>query len=232
VASIACLQQALAKPSQAGARKLLLLGAGRHALEMLQTLAAMPEFSIIACAEQNCQRVGTLLRGVPIIDSAVLTQGLAALPGLAQNIELICAFGASARADLVHTLTQAAPYRFANVIAPSAHCERSELTLGQGVYVGPNSTLTVNTQIGDHSIINIACSISHDCVLGRYVTLSPGVRLAGHVAIEDGVFLGIGAVVIDRVRLGAHSFIAAGSVVTKDVAAHSRVAGVPARVMC
>jgi carbonic anhydrase/acetyltransferase-like protein (isoleucine patch superfamily) len=59
-----------------------------------------------------------------------------------------------------------------------------------------------------------------------------GHRAVVHSAyIERGCLIGIGAIVLDGVRVGAGSMIAAGSVVTKDVPPRSLVMGTPARVM-
>ncbi|MFQ5611119.1 MAG: acyltransferase [Anaerolineae bacterium] len=51
------------------------------------------------------------------------------------------------------------------------------------------------------------------------------------IVIEDDVWIGAGAIVTDGVHVGRGAVIAAGSVVTKDVPAHTLVAGVPARVI-
>jgi acetyltransferase-like isoleucine patch superfamily enzyme len=47
--------------------------------------------------------------------------------------------------------------------------------------------------------------------------------------VEDGASIGSGAVVLGGVRIGAGALVGAGAVVTRDVAAGSTVAGVPAR---
>lgn len=52
---------------------------------------------------------------------------------------------------------------------------------------------------------------------------------ADGIVIEDDVWLGAGAIVTDGVHIGRGAVIAAGAVVTKDVPAHTVVAGVPAR---
>jgi acetyltransferase-like isoleucine patch superfamily enzyme len=49
------------------------------------------------------------------------------------------------------------------------------------------------------------------------------------IVIEDDVWIGSGAVITDGIRIGRGAVIAAGAVVTKDVLAHTVVAGVPAR---
>jgi acetyltransferase-like isoleucine patch superfamily enzyme len=55
--------------------------------------------------------------------------------------------------------------------------------------------------------------------------------MAAPVVIEPGSFVGASATLLPGIRIGARSFVAAGSVVTEDVPAGSLVAGVPARVV-
>ncbi len=49
--------------------------------------------------------------------------------------------------------------------------------------------------------------------------------------IGDGAFIGSGTLLIAPVEVGDHALTGAGSVVTRDVAAGTKVAGVPARVI-
>lgn len=52
----------------------------------------------------------------------------------------------------------------------------------------------------------------------------------GHdVHVEEGAWVGSGAILIGPCRIGAHAVVAAGAVVTADVAPETVVAGVPAR---
>ena len=55
--------------------------------------------------------------------------------------------------------------------------------------------------------------------------------VAAPVVIEQGSFVGAAATLLPGIRIGARSFVAAGSVVTADVPAATLVAGVPARVV-
>ncbi len=49
------------------------------------------------------------------------------------------------------------------------------------------------------------------------------------VRIDDNVMIGANAVVIEGVHVGEGAVIAAGAIVTHDVAPHTMVAGVPAK---
>ena len=102
-------------------------------------------------------------------------------------------------------------------------------------------------EIGDRVFINYGCSISaHSrvrigdrCQIGQFVLImdsdyhTPGELLRAPepapIEIGDEVWIGARAIVLKGVRIGAGAVVAAGSVVTRDVAAHSVVAGVPAR---
>ena len=51
------------------------------------------------------------------------------------------------------------------------------------------------------------------------------------IVIEDDVWIGARVTILDGVRVGGGSIIAAGAVVSKDVEPFSVVGGVPARVL-
>ena len=101
--------------------------------------------------------------------------------------------------------------------------------------------------VGDECLLDLAEGVR----LGRQVTLAERVLVLTHtnvgyrdhplqarfppmaapVVVEDGSFLGANVTVLPGVRIGAQSFVAAGSVVTADVPPRTLVAGVPARVL-
>jgi acetyltransferase-like isoleucine patch superfamily enzyme len=51
------------------------------------------------------------------------------------------------------------------------------------------------------------------------------------MVIGDDVWIGANAVILPGVKIGTHSIVAAGAVVTKDVPEFSLVAGIPAKVI-
>jgi acetyltransferase-like isoleucine patch superfamily enzyme len=101
--------------------------------------------------------------------------------------------------------------------------------------------------LGDECLLDLAEGIT----LERQVTLAERVLVLTHtnvgyhdhplqahfpamaapVVIEQGSFVGASATLLPGIRIGARSFVAAGSVVTADVPPGALVAGVPARVV-
>ncbi len=99
--------------------------------------------------------------------------------------------------------------------------------------------------IGDECLLDLADSIQ----IGDQVTLAERVLILTHtnvgyhdhplqkhfpatttpVILDRGCFVGAQAVILPGVRIGERSVVAAGAVVTEDVAPDSVVAGVPAR---
>lgn len=81
--------------------------------------------------------------------------------------------------------------------------------------------------------------IGETCQIGDDVTLYQGVTLGGtghekgkrHPTIENNALVATGAKVLGSITIGAYSKVGAGSVVLKDVPAHSTVVGIPGRVV-
>jgi acetyltransferase-like isoleucine patch superfamily enzyme len=89
------------------------------------------------------------------------------------------------------------------------------ITIGDDVFLAP----LVQVLAVDHSYTDPERPISTQPISTRGIT------------IEDDVWIGGGAIILDGVRVGRHSVVAAGAVVTRDVPAFSVVGGVPARVL-
>lgn len=91
--------------------------------------------------------------------------------------------------------------------------DAGEISLGDDVLVGPNvQILTVNHPIDAQQ---------------RLTKKS----LVGDVVIGNNVWIGAGSILLPGVKIDTNSVIAAGSVVTKDVAANMVVAGNPAKII-
>lgn len=112
---------------------------------------------------------------------------------------------------------------------------------GKGIIIGNNSGINAGTYLGGQGGIEI----------GDNVIIGPGVKIFSEnhnfsdfninikdqgvtrngVFINDNCWIGAGATILAGVTIGEGCVIAAGSIITKTVAPHSIVAGVPGRVL-
>jgi acetyltransferase-like isoleucine patch superfamily enzyme len=104
--------------------------------------------------------------------------------------------------------------------------------------------------IGDRCSVTSRVKLVGPVTLGNLVTIGSGAQITGLThnfedvtrpikeqgvsanltVVEDDVWIGGNSVIIQGLRIGTHSIIASGSVVTRDVPPYSVVAGNPAKV--
>jgi sugar O-acyltransferase (sialic acid O-acetyltransferase NeuD family) len=210
-------------------RQLVIVGAGGHAREQLDLIAALN------AVQTRYELVGFLVdpehrgdlhevHGLPILGA------LDWLAGRGDDFDIVCAIGKPAARRRLAQRARQYGARFPSLVHPSVQLT-DHVRLGEGVVLGAGAILTTDVVLGDHVHVNIGATVSHDCDLGDYATLAPGVHLAGAVEVGDGAEIGVGATVSDRCAVGSWSIVGSGAVVVHDVPADSTVVGVPARVI-
>jgi len=129
-------------------------------------------------------------------------------------------------------------------IHPTAFVEESAQVIGD-VHLGEESSIWFNavvrgdvhyirigdrTNIQDNSVIHVR-NDSHPTMLEDEVTVGHSVTLHG-CYVEKGSLIGIGSIVLDDVRVGALSIVAAGALVSPGtvIPPRSLVMGLPAKV--
>jgi UDP-N-acetylglucosamine acyltransferase len=73
------------------------------------------------------------------------------------------------------------------------------------------------TRIGSHNLIMAYAHIGHDCMIGDRTILINGAQLAGHIQVEDYATISSFCLLHQFVRIGAHSYTGAGTIITQDV---------------
>lgn len=121
----------------------------------------------------------------------------------------------------------------------------ADVVIGRWCNIGAHCEIGHGTTIGDATRIGSGTFLPPNSRIGRHVFIAPGVKCGDDrhpyvhceddppytpepPQIDDGAVIGIGAVLLPGVRIGKHALVAAGSVVTHDVAAGTAVKGNPA----
>ncbi len=81
------------------------------------------------------------------------------------------------------------------------------------------------TSIGDDNWIMAYVHIAHDCDVGSHTIMANGATLAGHVEVGDYAILGGFTKAHQYCRIGAHSFCAMDSGLSRDVPVYVTAAG-------
>lgn len=81
------------------------------------------------------------------------------------------------------------------------------------------------TRIGNKNLFMACTHVAHDCVVGNNAIFANHASAAGHVVVGDYAILSGFSGIHQFCTIGAHSFIAAGCMVTKDVLPYILVDG-------
>ncbi|HWI16130.1 MAG TPA: acyltransferase [Vicinamibacterales bacterium] len=112
--------------------------------------------------------------------------------------------------------------------------EKARLDIGDFTFLGRGTELDVleRVTIGSHTVIAPGCFITdHNHGISAGLRIDQQGCSAKPVVIGADVWLGANVVVLPGVHISDGAVIGAGSVVTRDVAPMSVVAGAPARVL-
>lgn len=135
-------------------------------------------------------------------------------------------------------------HRFVNLYG----CEIGAGTrIGAFVEIQRNAKVGRNCKISSHTFICEGVTIEDECFIGHHVVfvndryptavdargepIGPGGWELVETRVRRRASIGSGAVILGGLSIGEGALVGAGSVVTKDVAAHTVVAGNPARLL-
>jgi sugar O-acyltransferase (sialic acid O-acetyltransferase NeuD family) len=212
----------------AGARELLLVGAGGFARETAEAVRALnarqPTWSLLGFLDDDPGLHGTLIGGAPVLGPLELVHDFT-------DAAVVIATG---RPDnyfsrrLIAGRLGLDDERYATIVHPTA-------AVGETCRVGPGSVLlshadlTADVVVGRHVAVMPQVVIPHDTTVEDFVTLASGVRVGGSCLLSEGAYLGNGACLREGLQVGAWALVGMGSVVTRDVPDQRLWRGVPAK---
>ena len=111
-------------------------------------------------------------------------------------------------------------------------------TIGQNVMIGPDVIIGNECKIQNNVSLYKGVTIEDDVFIGSSAVFTNVINPRAFIERKDeflstlikkGATIGANATILCGVTVGEYAFIAAGSVVTRDVKAHTLVTGSPAR---
>jgi serine acetyltransferase len=196
------------------AQRLLVIGAGLGATQVMDIIAEGPDQRAVAIVDDDPGHWGRIIRGVPVVGGSDRIGSLweseafdAAVISISTSV--------SARAKL-RSLCQSAGIPLANVIDRRAKLATG-VRIGSGNVVCAFVQFGTETTIGDNNFISAFNSYDHHNVLGSDISTGPGCMTSGEVVIEDRVRLGTGIYVEPKLTIGRGSVVASGSVIVRSV---------------
>jgi tetrahydrodipicolinate N-acetyltransferase len=116
---------------------------------------------------------------------------------------------------------------------------REMVGIGDNAIIMMGAVINIGASIGSGTMIDMNVVVGGRVKVGNMCHIGAGSVLAGvieppsaqPVVIEDEVLIGANAVILEGVRIGKGSVVAAGAVVVEDVPEFTVVAGTPARVI-
>jgi sugar O-acyltransferase (sialic acid O-acetyltransferase NeuD family) len=205
-------------------KRLLLVGAGGFAREVLAAVRAGSRWVPLGALDDDPNRHGEEIDGLPVLGPTDLVHEHT------DAAVVVCVANAHrprTRETVTGKLGLPAD-RYGTVVHPAA-------SLAAGTEVGPGSILlagvvvTTPQRIGAHVVAMPHVVITHDDEIEDFVTLAGRATLAGGVHIGRCAYLGQGSMIRENTKIGEGAVIGMGAVVLSDVPAGEIWAGVPAR---
>lgn len=116
---------------------------------------------------------------------------------------------------------------------------RDMVTIGDKAVIMMGASINIGAVVGEGTMIDMNAVLGGRATTGKNCHVGAGAVLAGvieppsadPVVLEDDVLIGANAVVLEGVRIGKGSVVAAGAIVTENVPAGVVVAGAPAKII-
>jgi sugar O-acyltransferase (sialic acid O-acetyltransferase NeuD family) len=197
-----------------GRRRVLLIGGGLGATQVLDILCHDREQSVVGIVDDDRERWGDDVAGVPVVGGTDRLEDL--FVGGTYDAAIITISTSVPARSRLRELCAKLDIPLTNAIDPTARLA-TDVELGSGNVICAFCHLGVGTVVGDNNFLSAYNSFDHHSTIGHDSSTGPGCMTSGLVTIGDRVRLGTGIFVEPKVSLGHDVVVASGSVIVTSV---------------
>lgn len=206
--------------------KIILVGCGGHAKSIIDSIESQGEFEIAGFIAENFDN-DFQYRGYKIIGT---DEDLESLYGKGIKNAFIC-IGYMGKGNVRHKIYEQLKkigYVLPVIIDDTA-IVATDVSIGEGTFVGKRAVINSNASIGKMAIINTGAIVEHDSNIDDYTHVAVNATICGGAQIGKKCLVGAGATIIQEIVIKDNAVIGAGSTVVKNVAENNLAVGMPAR---
>lgn len=208
--------------------KIILVGAGGHALSVIDSIRSKQEYEIIGITELG-YAVGEHVSGCEILGNDSVLKSVFD-SGVKYAFVAVGSIGSTALREKLYLLLENIGFVLPAVVDISSNIG-SGISLGAGTYIGKNTVVNAKSTVRDMAIINTGAIIEHGCTINEFAHIGPGAVVCGDAKIGAGTHVGANATIIQGVMIGDNSIIGAGSTVVHDMPNKVIAYGNPCKVV-
>ncbi|MBC7369202.1 MAG: bifunctional N-acetylglucosamine-1-phosphate uridyltransferase/glucosamine-1-phosphate acetyltransferase [Undibacterium sp.] len=207
-------------PLPATGARVLVLGAGLGAMQVIDILLHDPLLTPVACLDDDVSTHGQSLFGIPVWGALAQLDTLWSAQKFTHAIVAISTNIAVRKNLFLRARALGIP--FVNAIDPTARLNRG-VVLGTGNVLCSQVHVGVATVLGDNNFISSHTSIEHHNTWGSHNTVGPACATSSRAVVGDEVLFGTGIFLQPGVGIGSRARIASGAVLTQNIPADHAV---------
>lgn len=191
--------------------EVVLLGAGSHAVAVVDLLESTAKFSILGLLDNRIGQGESFLDYFCLGPFDSLSMWISDDRGFLVSLGQI---GSPGIRESLYDSLAAINAQLLTIVSPYAYVSPRS-SLGRGTAVFHGAVVNARATIGDNCIINSLSLVEHDATVGSHSHIATGVRVNGGATIGSRCFIGSGAVIFQGCQIPDDAVVPAGAVVKR-----------------
>lgn len=207
---------------------MLLIGSSGHARVLVDIIELAGIHTIVGLLDDSRPQ-GTTDLGYPILGRVAAISEISVRHGATG---FMIAIGDNWNRGLVRAKIGCIAPALQSITAIHPHAQVARTArVGAGTAVMAGAVINSGASIGRFCIVNTQAAVDHNSCLEDFSSVGPGATLAGNVQVGAYSAICLQACVSEKVRIGSHTVVGAGSAVLADLPDEVLAYGAPARVI-